>query len=201
MIGLYEPTQGRILIDGAPAQELQAADWRARLGVVSQDTFIFNRSILENICYGSPNASEEEAIAAAKDAQAHEFIMALPEGYNTTVGERGYRLSGGQRQRLALARAILRQPDVLILDEATSALDSHSERLIQEALERFQQERTVLAIAHRLSTIVRADCILVMDAGEIIERGTHQELLALGNRYATYWNLQANDNQLVASSS
>lgn len=197
LIGLYEPTQGQILIDGVPAQDWRTADWRARLGVVGQDTFIFNCSILENIRYGSPQASEAEIVAAATDAQAHEFITALPDGYETTVGERGYRLSGGQRQRLALARAILRQPDVLILDEATSALDSQSERLIQDALDRFQENRTVLAIAHRLSTIVRADTILVMEAGKIVERGTHRELLALDSRYAAYWKLQSADSQLV----
>ena len=128
---------------------------------------------------------------AAKAAQAHDFIQALPERYETIVGERGYRLSGGQRQRLALARAILKQPEILILDEATSALDSHSEGLVQEALSMFQANRTVLVVAHRLSTIVGAEQILVLEQGEIVERGTHQELLALGKRYDYYWKLQS----------
>jgi len=161
------------------------------MGVVSQDTFIFNQPIIENIRYGKPEATETEVMEAAKDAQAHEFITALPERYETVVGERGYRLSGGQRQRIALARAILKQPEVLILDEATSALDSYSERLVQQALAMFQQDRTVLVVAHRLSTITGADQILVLEQGEIMERGTHQELLNRGERYAHYWNLQA----------
>ncbi len=191
LTGLYEPTQGQIQVDGVDLREYRLESWRQQMGVVSQDTFIFNWPILENIRYGNPSATETEVMTAAKDAQAHEFITALPHGYETVVGERGYRLSGGQRQRIALARAILKQPEVLILDEATSALDSQSERLVQEALAMFQKDRTVLVVAHRLSTITGADQILVLEQGEIIERGTHQELLSRGERYAHYWQLQA----------
>ncbi|AFZ44895.1 ABC transporter related protein [Halothece sp. PCC 7418] len=190
LTGLYEPTEGQIKIDGTSLQVYSLESWRKKLGVVSQDTFVFNDSIIENIRYGKPEASETEVISAAKDAQAHDFILALPQGYETVVGERGYRLSGGQRQRLALARAILKQPEVLILDEATSALDSQSERLVQQALAMFQRDRTVLVVAHRLSTITEADQILVLEQGEIIERGTHQELLNQGEQYNHYWQLQ-----------
>jgi ATP-binding cassette subfamily B protein/subfamily B ATP-binding cassette protein MsbA len=191
LTGLYEPSEGRITVDGVDLREYNMESWRQKMGVVSQDTFIFNQPIFENIRYGKPEATETEVMEAAKDAQAHEFITALPEGYDTVVGERGYRLSGGQRQRIALARAILKQPEVLILDEATSALDSYSERLVQQALAMFQQDRTVLVVAHRLSTITGADRILVLEQGEIVERGTHQELLNRGERYANYWQLQA----------
>lgn len=191
LTGLYDPSEGQITIDGVDLQAYSLESWRQRLGVVSQDTFVFNDPIIENIRYGKPEATEMEVMEAAKDAQAHEFITALPQGYQTVVGERGYRLSGGQRQRVALARAILKQPEVLILDEATSALDSYSEQLVQEALAMFQKDRTVLVVAHRLSTITGADQILVLEQGEIIEQGTHQELLSLGERYAQYWQLQA----------
>ena len=191
LTGLYEPSEGKIKIDGVDLQQYHLESWCQQMGVVSQDTFIFNQPIIENIRYGKPEATETEVMEAAKDAQAHEFITALPQGYQTVVGERGYRLSGGQRQRIALARAILKQPEVLILDEATSALDSYSERLVQQALAMFQQDRTVLVVAHRLSTITGADQILVLEQGEIIERGTHQELLNQGERYAHYWQLQA----------
>jgi ATP-binding cassette subfamily B protein/subfamily B ATP-binding cassette protein MsbA len=190
LTGLYDPTEGRITIDGVDLQKYSLVSWRENLGVVSQDTFVFNDPIIENIRYGKPEATEAEIIAATKAAQAHDFIMELPQGYQTVVGERGYRLSGGQRQRLALARAILKQPEVMILDEATSALDSQSERLVQQALAMFQEDRTVLVVAHRLSTITGADQILVLEQGEIVERGTHQELLNRGERYTHYWQLQ-----------
>lgn len=197
LIGLYDLTEGSILVDGLDLRKYNLESWRSRLGVVSQDTFIFNTSILENIRYGREKASLDEAIEAAKQAQAHEFIDTLPLGYNTVVGERGYRLSGGQRQRIALARAVLKKPEILILDEATSALDSHSERLVQEALRSFQRDRTALVIAHRLSTIVNADEIIVLERGCVVERGNHQELLALDGVYTQYWQLQSQGSKLA----
>ncbi len=195
LVGLYEPSQGAILIDGLDLRELDLASWQQHLGVVSQDTFLFNASIAQNIAYGSVNADREAIEGAARMAQAGAFIEALPNGYDTLVGERGYRLSGGQRQRLSLARALLRQPELLILDEATSALDSHSERLVQEALERFEQGHTVLVIAHRLSTIVNADLICVMEQGRIVERGRHGRLLQQGGRYASLWQQQTSQRK------
>jgi ATP-binding cassette subfamily B protein/subfamily B ATP-binding cassette protein MsbA len=197
LVGLYDPTQGQILVDGVDLQEFDLASWQQHLGVVSQDTFLFNASIASNIAYGTPGASREEIERAAALAQAEGFIRALPEGFDTLVGERGYRLSGGQRQRLSLARALLRQPDVLILDEATSALDSHSERLVQEAIEQFEKGHTLLVIAHRLSTIVNADLICVMEHGEIRERGTHHELLAARGLYAALWQQQSSPVQMA----
>ena len=199
LVGLYDVTMGEILVDGRNLQEYSYESWRARLGVVSQDTFIFNTTILDNIRYGLPEASEAQVMEAAKKAQAHGFITELPAGYETVVGERGYRLSGGQRQRVALARAILKQPEILILDEATSALDSQSERLVQEALGQFQRDRTVLVIAHRLSTIANADQILVLERGQLVEQGTHRELLALGGHYAHYWRLQSQGQEVAVS--
>jgi ATP-binding cassette subfamily B protein/subfamily B ATP-binding cassette protein MsbA len=190
LTGLYAPTAGQILIDGMPLEQLELASWQERLGVVSQDTFLFNASIAENIAFGTPGASQAQIEAACQAAQAAGFIECLPQGYDTLVGERGYRLSGGQRQRLSLARAILRAPELLILDEATSALDSQSERLVQEAIERFERNHTVLVIAHRLSTIVKADQILVMESGRIVERNTHLKLLAKGGLYDQLWKQQ-----------
>ncbi|NEP22330.1 ABC transporter ATP-binding protein [Moorena sp. SIO3I6] len=190
-LGLYQPTAGHILVNGRPLADYCLENWRQQIGVVSQDTFIFNDSILENLRYGRPSASFDEVVEAAKAAQAHKFILALPDGYETVVGERGYRLSGGQRQRLALARALIKQPEILILDEATSALDSESEKLIQQALEQFQKERTVIVVAHRLSTIAEADQILVLERGEVVEHGTHKSLMHQGERYARYWKLQS----------
>ncbi|MEM9543851.1 MAG: ABC transporter ATP-binding protein [Cyanobacteria bacterium P01_E01_bin.42] len=198
LVGLYDVTEGKILVDDWNLKEYSPPTWRSRLGVVSQDTFIFNTSIFANIRYGMGEITEEQVIEAAQKAQAHEFISQLPQEYNTVVGERGYRLSGGQRQRIALARAILKQPEILILDEATSALDSQSERLVQEALGKFQNDRTVLVIAHRLSTIVNADEILVLEKGSLIERGNHNELLALDGVYAKYWQLQSQGSELAA---
>ncbi|MBD2001071.1 ABC transporter ATP-binding protein [Leptolyngbya sp. FACHB-541] len=193
LIGLYQPSLGQITVNGKSLHSFNQASWRQHIGVVSQDTFVFNTSILENLRYGAPEATFDEVVEAAQAAQAHQFILDLPDEYDTTVGERGYRLSGGQRQRLALARAILKRPEILILDEATSALDSESERLIQQALAEFQQDRTVIVIAHRLSTIVEADQIVVLEKGRLVEAGNHQALVKQQGRYAYYWNLQTQE--------
>lgn len=190
LTGLHAPSAGRILIDDTPIEALDLASWQQRLGVVSQDTFLFNATIAENISFGTPGASKAQIEFACQAAQAAGFIDSLPQGYDTLVGERGYRLSGGQRQRLSLARALLRDPELLILDEATSALDSQSERLVQEAIERFERNHTVLVIAHRLSTIVRADQILVLEAGRVVQRGSHRSLLAEGGLYSQLWQRQ-----------
>ena len=198
LVGLYQPSSGHILIDGRDMQTIDLSSWQKRLGVVSQDTFLFNASLAFNIAFGTPGTTREQVEIAAMKAQAHDFISGLPKGYDTLVGERGYRLSGGQRQRISLARAILRNPDLLILDEATSALDSNSERLVQQAIEQFERQHTVLVIAHRLSTIVNADLICVMEAGQIVERGCHHELLAKGRWYAELWQQQVRNNEAVA---
>ncbi|MBW4530496.1 MAG: ABC transporter ATP-binding protein/permease [Aphanothece saxicola GSE-SYN-MK-01-06B] len=191
LAGLYEPTGGRIVIDGVDLRDIKLSSWQQRLGVVSQDTFLFNASIANNIGFGVNRATLDDIKDAAAKAQAAGFIADLPEGYETKIGERGYRLSGGQRQRISLARAILRKPELLILDEATSALDSQSERLVQQAIEQFERQHTVLVIAHRLSTIVNADVICVMSEGRILERGRHHELLAQSGLYAKLWNDQS----------
>jgi ATP-binding cassette subfamily B protein/subfamily B ATP-binding cassette protein MsbA len=191
LTGLYCPTAGQIWIDDTPLDQLQLADWQHRLGVVSQDTFLFNATIAENIAFGTPGATPAQIEAACQAAQAAGFIEGLAQGYDTLIGERGYRLSGGQRQRLSLARAILRDPELLILDEATSALDSQSERLVQQAIERFERNHTVLVIAHRLSTIVRADQILVLKSGRIVEQGNHTTLLAQQGLYQQLWQQQS----------
>ena len=190
LTGLYAPTTGQILIDGVSLEQLDLAKWQQKLGVVSQDTFLFNATISENIAFGRPGATHSQIESAAEASQSVDFIDSLPNGYDTLVGERGYRLSGGQRQRLSLARAILREPELLILDEATSALDSQNERLVQEAIEQFERNHTVIVIAHRLSTIVRADQILVMEHGQVLQRGTHTSLLAKPGLYKKLWELQ-----------
>ena len=195
LTGLYAPSSGQIWVDDTPLEQLELASWQQRLGVVSQDTFLFNATIAENIAFGTPGATPTQIQAACQAAQAAGFIESLPQGYDTLVGERGYRLSGGQRQRLSLARAILRDPELLILDEATSALDSQSERLVQQAIERFERHHTVLVIAHRLSTIVRADQILVLDQGRVLERGNHASLLAHGGLYSQLWAQQSQGAQ------
>jgi ATP-binding cassette, subfamily B, bacterial MsbA len=193
LVGLYEPTQGQIVVNGQDLRNYNINSWRRYLGVVSQDTFLLNASIRENIRFARPGATEEEVVSAARAAQADSFIQDLPGGYDTVVGERGYLLSGGQRQRIALARATLQDPELLILDEATSALDTESEHLVQEALEKFGHQRTMLVIAHRLSTIVTADQIVVLQGGQIVEQGDHHSLLQLGKVYARYWQLQSQD--------
>jgi subfamily B ATP-binding cassette protein MsbA len=186
----YDPTSGRITVDGVDLREFGARSLRAQLGIVTQDTVLFHDTVRNNIAYALPNASEAQVEAAARAANAHEFITRLPEGYDTVLGERALRLSGGQRQRIAIARAILRDPPMLIFDEATSALDSESERLVQDAIERLLRGRTVFVIAHRLSTVRNADLILVIDGGRIVERGTHDELLAAGGLYRKLYRLQ-----------
>lgn len=186
----YDPRSGKVTMDGADLRDLKIEDLRKLVGAVTQEALLFNDTIEENIRYGSPNATHEEVVAAAKLANAHDFIIAQPEGYNRIVGEKGFALSGGERQRIAIARAILRNPPILILDEATSALDTVTERLVQDALTNLMKHRTVFAIAHRLSTIRNADLILVMDHGEIVERGTHEELYALNGAYRKLCDMQ-----------
>lgn len=186
----YDPTLGRILVDGVDLREFEINSVRRKLAVVSQDTFIFNTTVRNNIAYGSPNATQNEILQACRLANALDFILNLPEDFDTQLGDRGVRLSGGQRQRIAIARALLRNPEILILDEATSALDSVSERLIQNSLETLAEGRTVIAIAHRLSTIVRADKVVVLDQGRIVEQGTYQELLERRGHLWSYHQMQ-----------
>ena len=187
---LYDPTGGRVLIDGRDLRGLTLHSLAENIGMVTQETYLFYDTIRANLLYARPDATEAQMIAAARAANIHDFIAGLPDGYETVVGERGYRLSGGERQRVAIARVILKDPRILVLDEATSHLDSLSEALIQEALQRVMVGRTSLVIAHRLSTILAADVILVMDEGRLIERGTHEELLARGGLYATLYETQ-----------
>ena len=189
----YECREGKILLDGKPIADMPLAELRSRIGVVAQDTLLFNDTVAANIAFGRPGASREEIEQAARAAQAHEFISAMPEGYDTNIGEGGGMLSGGQRQRISIARALLRNPELLILDEATSALDTESEHLLQATLGEVLKGRTAIVIAHRLSTVAGADEIVVLDHGTIVERGTHEELMALGGRYKQMVLLQSLD--------
>ena len=194
----HDPVAGEIRLDGVPLPSLQRASLRSLLGVVSQDTVLLNDTVLANIRYGRPDATAAQVEAAARAANAAEFIAQLPAGYETLLGERGTRLSGGQRQRIAIARALLRDPPILLLDEATSALDTESERLVQDAIERLMQDRTVLVVAHRLATVLDADLILVLDGGQLVERGTHQELLAENGLYRRLYDLQFRGAEVLA---
>jgi subfamily B ATP-binding cassette protein MsbA len=192
----HDPTGGAILMDGVPGTASTRSSLRRIMGVVSQDTVVLNDTVRANISYGRPEASMEDIAQAARAANAEEFISALPQGYDTLLGERGTRLSGGQRQRIAIARALLKDPPILILDEATSALDTESERLVQEAIDRLMQDRTVLVIAHRLATVRHADRIVVLEAGRIVEQGTHQELFRAGRLYRRLYDMQFRDEMV-----
>ena len=193
----YDVNQGKITIDGIDIRDITTQSLRSYIAVVTQFTFLFNDTVRNNIAYGAPERPLEEVVAAAKAAYAHDFITALPQGYDTMVGELGMRLSGGQRQRLAIARALLKNAPILILDEATSSLDTESERLVQAAIELLMVGRTVLVIAHRLSTIQRADRIVVLTEGKIVEEGCHNELLAQNTQYRRLYDLQFHDAPLL----
>jgi ATP-binding cassette subfamily B protein len=190
----YDVQGGALRIDGQDLRDVTQNSLHRAIGVVPQDTVLFNDTILYNIAYGREGATREEIEAAARDAQIHDFIQSLPLGYETAVGERGLKLSGGEKQRVGIARTLLKDPPILLLDEATSALDTETEQEIQDALRRAGQGRTVLTIAHRLSTIAEADRIVVLEKGEIVEQGRHDDLLARGGRYAQLWQRQQSED-------
>jgi ABC-type multidrug transport system fused ATPase/permease subunit len=190
LLRFHDPQQGSILLDGVDLRQIRLADFRRHTAVVSQQAFLFNTTLRENIAYGKPGATQQEIEAAAKAANIHDFIVAQPLGYDTLAGERGCNLSGGQMQRITIARAIVRDPEILFLDEATSALDSENEELVQKALDNLRKGRTSFVIAHRLSTIADADLIVVLDQGRVIETGSHDELLAKGGAYKRMRDLQ-----------
>jgi ATP-binding cassette subfamily B protein/subfamily B ATP-binding cassette protein MsbA len=192
-LGLYKPTKGSIEVDGRNLHSLNIRDWREHIGVVDQQVFLLNASVKDNVSFARPGATFDDIERATRAAHAHEFVEKLKDGYDTIIGEKGYILSGGQQQRLALARALLRNPDILVLDEATSALDTVSERLVQKALEEMHSYRTILVIAHRLSTVVNADQIVVLENGQIVEFGTKDELLKRPGKFAQLWSLQTDD--------
>ena len=199
LLRFYDPQGGAIRIDGHDIRDITQSSLREHVGMVTQETFLFHDTIYENIRYGRLDATREEVIAAAQFAYAHDFILAQAEGYDTIVGDKGCLISGGQQQRLAIARALLKNAPVLLLDEATSALDSESERMIQSALERLSEGRTVIAIAHRLSTVLKSDCIVVMDLGRIVATGTHQELLESSLIYRNIYELQFHHGNISES--
>jgi ATP-binding cassette subfamily B protein len=193
VLRLYDVADGAVRIDGRDVREITLDSLRGAIGYVGQDVYLFDGTVRENLTYGAFDATDGEMVAAARAAEAHEFVERLPDGYDTRIGERGVKLSGGQRQRLSIARAMLQNPRILVLDEATSAVDTETELLIQRALSRLTEGRTTVAIAHRLSTIRAADLILVLDEGEIVERGAHDDLVAEGGLYATLWAVQTGD--------
>ena len=193
----YEPESGCITIDGRNIQEVSLSSLRSQIGIVSQDVILFDDTVRRNILYGDPQADEEQVRAAAHAAHAHDFVMQLPDGYDTKIGERGVKFSGGEKQRLAIARALLRNAPILILDEATSALDSAAERMVQHALENLMKDRTTFIIAHRLSTVRHADLIVVLHEGRIVERGCHDDLLAASGPYRRLYDLQFRTQELA----
>ena len=196
LLRFYDVQEGCIRLDGHDLRELHLADLRRAIGFVSQDVYLFHGTVRENIAYGTFDATDEQIVEAAKIAEAHDFIMALPQGYDTIVGERGQKLSGGQRQRISIARAVLKDPPVLILDEATSSVDNETEALIQRSLEKIAVGRTTIVIAHRLSTVRNADRIFVLERGQLIEQGRHDELVASGGIYARLWGVQTGERKL-----
>ena len=189
----YDVTEGALKIDDQNVKDVTIESLRSQIGIVLQDNILFSDSVKQNILMGNPHATDEEIVAAAKAANAHDFIMGLPEGYDTKVGERGVKLSGGQKQRVAIARVFLKNPPILVLDEATSALDLESEALIQDSLDRLAHERTTIIIAHRLSTITHADNIFVIEHGEVVESGTHQRLMEQQGAYYNLFQVQKLD--------
>ena len=191
LLRFYDPTQGRITVDGYDLRDVKKKSLREQVGIVLQNTFLFSGSIAQNIIYGNPEASQKEVIEAAKASNIHDFILSLPEGYDTEVGERGHRLSGGEKQRVSIARALLKNPNILILDEATSSVDTETESSIQQALSRLMKDRTSIVIAHRLSTVKSSDLIVVLDKGEMVEKGKHEELLQSNGLYSRLCEMQA----------
>jgi ATP-binding cassette subfamily B protein len=193
LLRFYDVQEGRVVVDGRDVRELRLEELRTAIGLVSQDAYLFSGSIYENIAYGRPSATTDEIVAAARDAEALEFIERLPKRFNTTIGERGVLLSGGQRQRLAIARALLRRPAIFVFDEATSALDSETEAAVQRSIAQVSAGHTTILIAHRLATVRRADQINVLSDGQIVERGAHDDLLRLGGVYASMWRAQTGE--------